>query len=113
MRLMPEPRFWVGPPSTEAYSRTLGFQRHGTAWYVPESSEPGCSSTPVMLAAVGVPGQTTSMGASTAVGNGVTFSTSSLGSPPTRYSDGSRGSVLSVLGGSCTLYWPFWAMTSP
>src|ERR1700736_4855470 len=71
------------------------------------------SSTPVILALTPSRGQTTWIGASTASGNGVTFSTISLGSPPTRYSDGSRGSVLSELGCNSRLYWPFWATTSP
>src|SRR6516162_4380990 len=84
-RLAPLPAFSVGPPSTEAYRRTVGFQRHGTEVVVP-----GLSSTPEMFARDGVWAQTTWIGASMAVfGSGVTCSTRMRGSPPTRYAVGS------------------------
>src|ERR1700730_17048173 len=95
MRLTPEPRFTGGAPSTEANRRTTGLHLHGTG-----EVEPGDSSTPVTLAEVALRGHTTWIGASTDVGSGATCSTRSRGSPPTRYSDGSRGSVLSELGAS-------------
>src|ERR1700730_17568784 len=95
MRLTPAPRLTAGPPSTDANRRTFGFQRHSTVWLELEDS-----STPVTLAESASRGQTTWTGASTAVGSGVTCSTRIRGSPPTRYSEGSRGSVLLELGWS-------------
>src|SRR5947209_3800707 len=79
MRLVPAPRLMAGPPSTDAYNRTVGFQRHGTGWVVV-----GVSRIPVTLAVAASRGQTTWIGASTAVGSGVTCSTTRRGSPPTR-----------------------------
>src|SRR5579859_16271 len=81
MRLLPVLTRVVGPPSTDAYRRTVGFKRHGRGWMVF-----GVRRTPLILADTPEAsfGHTIWIGASTAVGRGATFSTRMRGSPPTR-----------------------------